>query len=340
MESRIEKYINQVSYFCSAPPTPGHAAARGTMTSMQTPVQSAARLHRDGSTAAVIVTHQRVALLRNSLAVVCAQTHPVDKVIVVDNGCQDEVRVLLEELAGDRAVYVPSQTNLGGAGGFALGFLTALSLGIDAVWCADDDGRPADEHVLENLYDVAETHGLAEVSPAVCNIDEPERLAFPLRQGVVWHRYLHELQGDFLPGIASLFNGALLSAEAMKVIGVPDYRLFIRGDEVEYHRRLVRSGLPFGTCLTTSYLHPDGADEFKPILGGRMHTQYPDNATKRYFTYRNRGFLMNQPGMRRLLPQEYARFGWFFLVQKRDLKGFREWLSLQAKGRAEKFYRP
>ncbi|MGP5655099.1 galactofuranosyltransferase GlfT1 [Candidatus Corynebacterium faecigallinarum] len=301
---------------------------------------SAAVLNPSGTTAAVIVTHNRVELLKGSLGIVCSQTHPVDKVIVVDNGADDAVRTLVEVTAGDRAVYVPSKTNLGGAGGFALGFLTALSLGVDAVWCADDDGRPADENVLATLYDVAARHQLAEVSPAVCNITEPERLAFPLRQGVVWRRYLHELEGDFLPGIASLFNGALLSAKAMEVIGVPDYRLFIRGDEVEYHRRLVRSGLAFGTCLTTSYLHPDGADEFKPILGGRMHTQYPDNESKRYFTYRNRGYLMNQPGMRRLLPQEYARFAWFFLVQRRDVKGFREWLSLQAKGRAEKFYRP
>ena len=62
------------------------------------------------------------------------------------------------------------------------------------------------------------------------------------------------------------------------------------------HRRLVRSGLPFGTCLDAVYLHPQGGDEFKPILGGRMHTQYPDDATKRYFTYRNRGYLLSQPG--------------------------------------------
>ncbi|MGC4008266.1 MAG: hypothetical protein QM805_04285 [Pseudomonas sp.] len=33
-----------------------------------------------------------------------------------------------------------------------------------------------------------------------------------------------------------------------------------------------------------------------------MHTQYPDNATKRFFTYRNRGYLQSQPGLRKLLP--------------------------------------
>ncbi|AGF71277.1 glycosyltransferase [Corynebacterium halotolerans] len=297
-------------------------------------------LRRTGSTAAVIVTHKRVEQLAASLEQVVAQTHRVDWVIVVDNGCEVEVERLLLELAGERAVYLPSRTNLGGAGGFAYGFLTALALGADAVWCADDDGRPADANVLETLYDVAEAHRLHEVSPVVCNIDDPGRLAFPLRQGLVWRRHREELEGDFLEGIASLFNGALISAKAMEIIGVPDYRLFIRGDEVEYHRRLVRSGLRFGTCLSTAYLHPDGSDEFKPILGGKMHTQYPDNEGKRYFTYRNRGYIMSQPGMRRLLPQEYARFGWFFLVQRKDPKGFLDWLKLHRQGRRERFTRP
>ncbi|EGT5574568.1 glycosyltransferase family 2 protein [Corynebacterium striatum] len=299
-----------------------------------------ATLSTAGSTAAVIVTHQRVELLRASLEQVARQTHPVQWIIVVDNGAEDAVKDLVESIAGKRAVYIPSQTNLGGAGGFALGFLTALSLGADAVWCADDDGRPADKNVLAELYRVAETNSLHEVSPAVCNINEPARLAFPLRQGLVWRRYMSELEGDFLPGIASLFNGALISAEAMQIIGVPDYRLFIRGDEVEYHRRLVNSGLQFGTALTTSYLHPDGSDEFKPILGGKMHTQYPAGEFKRYFTYRNRGYLLWQRGMRKLLPQEFARFGWFFFVQRRDPKGFFEWLNLHNKGRKEDFHRP
>lgn len=298
-------------------------------------------IQRSDSIAAVIVTHNRADLLAASLEQVALQEGAsVSHIIVVDNGADPRVEQLVSRVAGERAVYLPSRTNLGGAGGFAYGFLTALSLGADAIWCADDDGRPADHHVLTTLLGVAEREKLDEVSPVVCNIADPQRLAFPLRQGLVWRRKLDELEGDFLPGIASLFNGALISAKAMEIIGVPDYRLFIRGDEVEYHRRLVRSGLAFGTSLKAAYLHPDGSDEFKPILGGKMHTQYPDNEFKRYFTYRNRGYIMNQPGMRKLLPQEYARFGWFFLIQKRDIKGFRDWFRLHAKGRAEKFERP
>src|SRR5699024_1723979 len=107
---------------------------------------------------------------------------------------------------------------------------------------------------------------------------------------------------------------ALISARAMEIIGVPDYRLFIRGDEVEYHRRLVNSGLSFGTALTCAYLHPDGSAEFKPILGGAMHTQYSAGDFKRFFSYRNHSYLLWHRCMRKLLPQEFSRFGCSFLV--------------------------
>ncbi|PKZ64837.1 galactofuranosyl transferase [Gordonia terrae] len=295
---------------------------------------------------AVVVTHRRVELLAESLAVVSGQDRPVDHLIVVDNADEPEVAALVAAQQVP-TTYLGSQRNLGGAGGFALGMLHALALGADWVWCADDDGRPDGPTVLSTLLDCAERHQLDEVSPVVANLDDPDTLAFPLRRGLVWRRKRSELfadgeaqSDDLLPGIASLFNGALFSAYCLEQVGVPDLRLFFRGDEVEVHRRLVRSGVRFGTCLRAGYLHPDGSAEFRPILGGRMHTQYPDNETKRFFTYRNRGYLMSQPGLRKLLPQEYARFGWFFLVQQRDPKGFAEWVRLRGLGRRERFTRP
>ncbi|MCG7633232.1 glycosyltransferase family 2 protein [Gordonia McavH-238-E] len=295
---------------------------------------------------AVVVTHRRVELLAESLAVVSGQDRPVDHLIVVDNADEPEVAALVAAQSVP-TTYLGSQRNLGGAGGFALGMLHALALGADWVWCADDDGRPDGPTVLSTLLDCAERHRLDEVSPVVANLDDPDILAFPLRRGLVWRRKRSELfadgeaqSDDLLPGIASLFNGALFSAYCLEQVGVPDLRLFFRGDEVEVHRRLVRSGVRFGTCLRAGYLHPDGSAEFRPILGGRMHTQYPDNETKRFFTYRNRGYLMSQPGLRKLLPQEYARFGWFFLVQQRDPKGFAEWVRLRGLGRRERFTRP
>jgi len=288
---------------------------------------------------AVVVTRDRVELLRQSLAAVASQTRRPDHVVVVDNGPDDAVREVVEA-SGLPATYLPSRRNLGGAGGFALGMLHALALGADWVWCADDDGRPADDGVLATLLDTAQRHGLAEVSPLVTDMADPERLAFPLRRGLRWRRHRSDFAGlDVLPRYASLFNGALFRADALDVVGVPDYRLFFRGDETEIHRRLLRAGLPFGTAVRASYLHPEGTTEFQPILGGRLSAQYPGNEIKRFFTYRNRGYLMAQPGMRWLFPLEFVRFGWFFLVSRRDPAGWREWLRLTTAGRRERFTR-
>jgi rhamnopyranosyl-N-acetylglucosaminyl-diphospho-decaprenol beta-1,3/1,4-galactofuranosyltransferase len=293
---------------------------------------------------AVLVTHRRRDELTKSLDALTAQSRTPDHIVVVDNDDDERVRELV---AGQpvATTYLGSRRNLGGAGGFALGMLHALAHGADWLWLADDDGRPQDSEVLAALLSCARRHSLAEVSPMVCDMADPARLAFPLRRGLVWRRFVSELRTegdvqDLLPGIASLFNGALFRAETLEAIGVPDLRLFVRGDETELHRRLVRSGLPFGTCLDAVYLHPQGGDEFKPILGGRMHTQYPDDANKRFFTYRNRGYLLSQPGLRRLLLQEWMRFGWYFLVSRRDPRGLTEWLRLRRQGRRERFTRP
>ncbi|MDT5137673.1 MAG: rhamnopyranosyl-N-acetylglucosaminyl-diphospho-decaprenol beta,3/1,4-galactofuranosyltransferase [Mycobacterium sp.] len=298
---------------------------------------------------AVVVTHRRPEELARSLEILSNQKRAPDKLIVIDNDDSGDSRV--HDLVAAQeipSIYLNSRRNLGGAGGFALGMLLALAHGADWIWLADDDGHAHGADVLDTLMSCAAKHGLAEVSPMVCNIDDPELLAFPLRRGLVWRRRVSELRTgpdggpgqDLLPGIASLFNGALFRASTLEAIGVPDLRLFIRGDEVEMHRRLVRSGLPFGTCLDAVYLHPCGSAEFKPILGGRMHTQYPDDSTKRFFTYRNRGYVLSQPGMRKLLPQEWVRFGWFFLVTRRDPKGLLDWFRLRRQGRQERFARP
>ena len=292
----------------------------------------------EGAVVGVVVTRHRRDLLSHSLKIIAAQTRAVDHLVVVDNGPDQSARDVVENYPLP-CTYLPSHRNLGGAGGFALGMLHALSLGADWIWLADDDGRPADENVLSILLEEAEKRGLAEISPVVANIDTPTELAFPLRRGLTWKRSSAELGEDFLPGIASLMNGALFRASTLDVVGVPDLRLFFRGDEVELHRRLVRSGLPFGTSLKTKYLHPDGSDEFKPMLGGKFHAQDPENEVKRYYTYRNRGYLLSQPGMRKIGALEVLRFGLYFIGVKRDPKAFAQWLRLLRQGRKEKFFR-
>ena len=299
-----------------------------------------------GSVVAVVVTRHRTDMLVDSLAALAKQTHPIAHLIVVDNGPDKPAREIVES-CGLPATWLPSWNNLGGAGGFALGMLHALAMGAEWIWLGDDDGRAANETVLATLIDLAERRGLAAVSPTVADKEHPDRLAFPVRRGLTWHRSRAALAADsghgaddeLLPGVAALFNGALFRAGTLDVIGVPDLRLFVRGDEVKMHRRLVRSCLPFGTSLRAAYLHPAGSEDDKPMLGGRLHARDPDDPVKRYYTYRNRGYLVSQPGMRKVGLLEVPRFAWYFLVTKRSPRQFAQWVRLVRQGRAERFHR-
>jgi rhamnopyranosyl-N-acetylglucosaminyl-diphospho-decaprenol beta-1,3/1,4-galactofuranosyltransferase len=285
----------------------------------------------------VVVTRDRPALLRQAVAAVAAQTRRPDHLVVVDNGDDPQVRAVAEE-SGMPFTYLPSATNLGGAGGFAYGILTARALGADWVWLADDDGRPSDEWTLGRLLVCAQENDLDAISPIVLDEQDPTQLAFPLRRGLAWVRRRADLGPEVLiERVANLFNGALFSAAALDAVGVPDPRLFVRGDEVEVYRRLQRSGLRFGTCSAAGYLHPQGRDDWAPIAGGRLMVLVPRDPARRDLTYRNLGYLTAQPGLRWRRWPDAARYTWYYLVQQRDPAGFERWRRRSLEGRREQF---
>jgi rhamnopyranosyl-N-acetylglucosaminyl-diphospho-decaprenol beta-1,3/1,4-galactofuranosyltransferase len=289
--------------------------------------------------AAILVTWRRRASLGAALAALARQSRAVDHLIVVDNSPDQPVADLVATFPG-ASTYLPSWRNLGSAGGFALAALTALAYGASWVWFFDDDATPTSEDCLSELLACATRRDLQLVPPLVMSAENPERLAMLVRRGLRWARRPEELgHREFLPRQACLFNGALFSAEALDVVGVPDYRLFLRGDEVELHRRAVRAGLRFGTCLTAVLLHPSALGEFQPILRGRVYVHDPQDPMKRYYAFRNRGHLSTQPGWRRWWPLELTRYAWYFLVTRRDVPGFREWLRLIGMGRHERLLR-
>ncbi|MGG5258732.1 galactofuranosyltransferase GlfT1 [Phycicoccus avicenniae] len=290
-----------------------------------------------GRVVAVVVTHRRPGLLARGLAALAAQDRRPDHLVVVDNADDPHTRDVVEG-CDLPLTYLPSATNLGGAGGFAYGLLTARALGADWVWMADDDGRPATTGTLTALLAAADRESLEVVAPLVLDVDDPSRLAFGLRSGTRRATVRTDLPATgVLRDVVNPFNGMLLAARALDAVGVPDPRLVVRGDEVEIHRRLVRSGLPFGTCLDASWLHPSGARDVVPLLGGTLPVYVPADPARAEVAYRNLGWLTSQPGMRwRRWPDE-ARYAWYHLVLRRDPGWWRVWRERSAAGRREHF---
>lgn len=287
--------------------------------------------------AAVVVTCDRprdLALTLDMLA--CQVPRAPDVVVVVDNGTPGVARPVCEHRLDLR--YKHSATNLGGAGGFALGLMLALAEGVDRIWLMDDDGRPEDEGCLAALLRVVREENLDAVAPVVVDTAQPARLAFPLRpRPYQRHRLIRtiaDLAPDRLfPGQAHLFNGLLISMMAVLRAGLPDTRLFIRGDELDYLARLKQAGLAVATTAKARFRHPAPYNEHFPVFGGYLHVTVPSTAVKRYYQFRNRAYVFTRRRMWLLMAVDLLRYPWFFLVCRRgDWAGLREWRALTWQG--------
>ena len=69
--------------------------------------------------AAIVVTYNRVTLLKNCLDALSAQTYPLKKIFVVDNASSDSTKEFLEAFRSKMPLEVIClETIQGGAGGF------------------------------------------------------------------------------------------------------------------------------------------------------------------------------------------------------------------------------
>lgn len=278
----------------------------------------------NGSVAVAVLTHNRPRELAELLTALQEQTRPVGTVVVVDNGTEAPE---LDRFTGRLDIrYVKSEANLGGAGGFSLAILTALSTGADWVWIMDDDARPESPTTLEVMLDEAAARELSAISPIIVSPEDEAKLSFPFRvDGKLTYDRATVSHQPFWPGHALLFNGLLIRSEAVFEIGLPDLKLFIRGDEVDYLLRLRRAGLRFGTLSAAAFVHPTGWAEVAPIINNRYHILIPETEFKRYYFFRNRGYLIRQHKRPVSLLVDLIGYTTHFLVKQRDVRGFRAW---------------
>src|SRR3954447_17496153 len=149
---------------------------------------------------AVLVTYNRRELLVECLEAIARQTHPVSRVVLVDNASTDGTveHVLASGVAERLAIDLVQLTrNGGGAEGFHYGVRTALEGESDWLWLMDDDCEPADD-CLERLL---EAPPAALVAPVV---RDQEGRVLPIHRGHVRPRWFFSpLMGTPAPaGIA------------------------------------------------------------------------------------------------------------------------------------------
>ncbi len=275
---------------------------------------------------AVVLTHDRPAMLARCLSALASQVRPPDRVIVVDNASRVSICPAVDDvLPGARVITLP--VNIGPAAGFAVGIEAALAEHATHVWLMDDDGQPAEPTCLARLLTTAAVAGSALTCPLVRDVADPARLAFPIRQNG-WTRFT--VAGlrprPLIEGFAHLFNGALITAAAFARIGLPKRTLVIRGDEVEFLLRAKRAGLRVVTDTQTGFLHPSSGAEIHPILGGAFYAVVPCSPFKRHYQFRNRGWVFARYGKWGWLAADHVRYACYYLGTARDPSGYGRWL--------------
>lgn len=239
---------------------------------------------------AVIVTHNRCALLGRCLDNIQSQWHMPDGILVVNNASTDST----EEMLKLRGIPFLNQENLGSAGGWHRGIQHALESGYDAVWLMDDDGYP-DAGALASLKD-ALTGGVACVSSVVVQEEDPSRFVFPFPildatgfpvllgrpRKMATLSELRAVAHEGTYSFAHFFNGALVSMKAVRQVGNVDREYFMFGDEVDYFFRLRKAGRVM-SVLNALHYHPDVSQ--RPYTAAKVYYYLKNTLilNKRYF---------------------------------------------------------
>ncbi|PID57653.1 MAG: glycosyl transferase [Ignavibacteriae bacterium] len=201
---------------------------------------------------AVVVTYNRLELLKECIAALRQQTHKLDEIIVVNNNSSDGTKEWLDTQNDITKIH---QENLGGAGGFHNGMKAAYEKSYDWVWLMDDDGLPTDK-ALEILLN-SEKDCLVKNSLVVSKEDN-KNLTFGIyiksKKKIL--REVKEVKGNSIEKYASFFNGTLIHQKIMSKIGFPNPLFFIYGDEHEYFFRIKKYNFDILTIVNSHFLHP------------------------------------------------------------------------------------
>jgi rhamnopyranosyl-N-acetylglucosaminyl-diphospho-decaprenol beta-1,3/1,4-galactofuranosyltransferase len=196
------------------------------------------------SVVAVIVTYNRVNLLKEAVCAVKSQTYPIQDIHIIDNGSTDGTADWLNEQSG--LSFTRIAVNTGASGGFNHGLKTAAAYNSDWVWVMDDDT-------------ICKETTLAELVKSTSLIDEP--IGF-IGSKCVWTDGAPHYMN--VPAIKPSFNkhipfnrydglkliltettswvSLLINTKAIIEVGLPYKEFFHWSDDCEYTRRITKAG--------------------------------------------------------------------------------------------------
>lgn len=290
---------------------------------------------------AVVVTYNRLEMLKSTLQALEKQTESCD-VLVVDNASTDNTQMWVQQYLQDKPFlhYVNTGANIGGAGGFHYGMRWAVQNGYDYVWIMDDDCMSC-EQALEKMMQADTLLGGPEqygfLSSAVLWTDGKECKMNRQKIKKSYYENLHMLKHGIVQIEQATFVSLLFPVQTIKKVGLPIKEFFIWGDDIEYTRRItVRNQIPSFLVGQSQVVHA-----MKENNGSSIATDMPERIERYRYAFRNEAYLYRQEGLKGIC-YYIAKCGLNFcrvLIKAKDHRLKREWIILSSMVRGV-FFRP
>jgi rhamnopyranosyl-N-acetylglucosaminyl-diphospho-decaprenol beta-1,3/1,4-galactofuranosyltransferase len=247
---------------------------------------------RDGEerVCALVVTHNRRALLEQCLRAIERQTRPPEEILVVDNGSTDGTAELVRGTF-PQADLVVLEANVGGAGGFHAGLARGAARDVHSLWLMDDDTVPTPS-ALEALLDGRDRgRALGEpvilASKVVWKDGQLHPMNVPAIDNRRWRDALEGVELGLLPLRSASFVSVLIRRDAVERHGLPLRQYHLWFDDMEYTSRILRDELGF-------FVGQSVACHMTPT----RYASVEGSGERFYYAVRNRIFLLRSPALR------------------------------------------
>lgn len=236
---------------------------------------------------ALIVTYNRLDLLKESISAVLSQTYRISHLIVIDNDSSDGTKEYLDNLEISNLLIKHLEKNLGGSGGFYTGIaLFQKELTDDYIWIMDDDTIPTPDALLNLSYGwnrfpkfgfLASNARWIDGSAAIMNV--------PFVEQGSWTNDMNQRDPLMLPKIKKAsFVSIVISRKVITNVGLPYKEFFIWGDDAEYTDRISNSYSSYFVSKSIA-IH-----KMKSNAGVNITKENGDRVARYFYSFRNRTF--------------------------------------------------
>ncbi|MGS2738020.1 glycosyltransferase family 2 protein [Sinomicrobium sp. M5D2P17] len=235
--------------------------------------------------AAVVVTFNRLALLKEVVGALLVSDRKLEKVIVVNNASTDDTHDYLTKKSQENPLVeeLLLKENSGGAGGFYHGIKYASEQGYDYMWLMDDDSivTPTALDKLLGPFEDIENLGFS-CSKVVWTDGNLHKMNIPEKSDV------QDDVKNYESVISCSFVSMLIPNKVVKEVGYPYKDFFIWCDDMEYSWRITRTGYKAVLANDSVVIHKT-ASNYNASLSDcpeKEFWKYKYGYRNRVFTYR------------------------------------------------------